>query len=68
MTDKKSATEPALKLVTICKPWDANFPDVFDLASGLRFRRGKAVAPLSQAEELVRTNRGWFIEMGRREV
>lgn len=67
MSEQRSTEQPE-PLVTICKPWDVSYPDVFDLASGLRFRYGKAVAPLSKAEELVRSNRGWFIEIGRREL
>jgi len=35
--------------------------DVFDVATGLRFVEGRALAPLSLAQKIARERRGYFV-------
>ena len=54
MTDKTK--EP---VVMVAGPPDHK--DVFDVATGLRFVEGRALAPLSLAQKIARERRGYFV-------
>jgi hypothetical protein len=63
VTDERTPEkpEPREPLVTLCGPFDHG--DVEDLATGLRFIRGRASGvPLSKAQEIASRRQGYFIE------
>ena len=64
----RAEPSPGEPLVTLAGPFDPASADVEDLATGLRFRSGKATGvPLSVAREIAENRRGYYVEPHGRE-
>lgn len=60
---QRDGPSPGEPLVTLAGPFDPAQADVQDLATGLRFRGGKAIGvPESVAHEIAKNRRGYYVE------
>lgn len=60
---RRAGPAPGEPLVTLAGPFDPAQADALDLATGLRFRNGKAAGvPEPVARELAENRRGYYVE------